>query len=125
MRHGGTAIDSSDPRHALIARVEDLWRRGLITGEILGRARLSDCIVVVDFIGDRFDVSLLPRASVADAVAADCQDKVLVAMTKGQPDRCRGEDVAAWCFVAEWENGEPIREVHFSWSAWRDPKGSA
>jgi len=41
-------------------------------------------------------------------------------MTRGQPLRSRGEDIAAWCFVAEWEGDRPVREVHFSWSAWRE-----
>jgi hypothetical protein len=82
-------------------------------------------VVVVDFIGTRFDVSLLPRASLAEAIPADCTDHVLVAMSKGPPLRTRGEDVAAWCFVAEWEGDRPVREVHFSWSAWREARGVA
>ncbi len=46
-------------------------------------------------------------------------------MAKGQPAPLRGEDVAAWCFAAEWDGDKPVLEIHFAWRAWRDARGNA
>lgn len=106
-------------------RVESLWDRGVITGDILARARDGDFVIVIDFVEGRFDVSLLPRASITEAIRADCTDAVLLEMAMGQPARVRGEDTAAWCFAAEWDGEKPVLEIHFAWRAWRDARGSA
>jgi hypothetical protein len=125
MGHAAPALDQPDRRRLLLERVEDLWQRGVITGELLTRAREGDFVIVIDFVESRFDVSLLPRASLVEAVPADCTDAVLLEMTNGQPARVRGEDIAAWCFSAEWESEKPVLEIHFAWRAWRDAHGAA
>ncbi len=127
MRHASPTLDvpDGDPRLALAKRVESLWDPGIITGDLLERARDADFVIVIDFVGERVDVSLLPRAAITQAVRADCTDAVLLEMAQGQPARVRGEDIAAWCFAAEWDGDKPVLEIHFAWRAWRDARGTA
>ncbi len=118
-------VPARDPRLSLAKRVESLWDRGIITGDLLERARDGDLVIVIDFVDERVDVSLLPRAAITEAVRADCTAAVLRDRARGQPARVRGEDTAAWCFAADWENGQPVLEIHFAWRAWRDAHGTA
>src|SRR5208337_3528655 len=97
-----------------------LWLQGAITGELLERARTTDRVVTVDIEWGRATVGMCPRVEIARVVPADCQDEVLVAMTRGQPPLVRGETAAAWGVIAEWAGGECVAELHAPLRAWRD-----
>lgn len=127
MGHASPTVDvpEGDPRLGLTGRVEGLWEPGIITGDLLERARGGDLVIVIDFVGERVDVSLLSRAAITEAVRPDCTDAVLLDMARGQPALSRGEDMAAWWFAADWKDGQPVLEIHFAWRAWRDARGTA
>jgi len=120
-----TSPDYIALKKALVRRVDGLWESGILTGEIIERARLDDCVLTIDFEGGRFKLCLVPRVRLARIIPADSDDEVLVAMTKGQPPIAKGETVAAWFVVAQWEGAEPIVEVHGPLRAWRTAQGTA
>jgi hypothetical protein len=112
-------------QRALVERIERLWQKGVINGQLLEKARAGDYIVVIDFEADRYTIGLHDRAPFASLVKPDCEDERLLAMTRGQPPRAEGETVAVWFFASEWVDGRPVAEIHGPLRAWRDAKDNA
>jgi hypothetical protein len=102
-----------------------LWQRGILTGQMLEKARAGDYVIMIDFEGNRHTIGLYRRVELAALVKQDCGDERLIAMTKGQPSHAKGESVAAWFFASEWVDGKPVAEIHGPLRAWRDAKGNA
>jgi hypothetical protein len=74
---------------------------GHLTGELMERARRGDQVVVVDFLRDRYEVSLEPRVLIATCIPPDVDDDMLRQIAEGQPVLEPGEGTAAWCFACD------------------------
>jgi hypothetical protein len=113
-------------QRALAARVEGLWRSGIITSELLNKARDDDLVFMIDFEGSKYTVALYRRAEMVEWLAPiDPEDRIVVAMTQGQPARDAGQIAAFWFVAFEWEDGRPVVGAHGALRRWRRPQGSA
>jgi len=90
-----------EQREALARLVRKVAESGHLTGALMERARQADQVVVVDFYGNCYEVSLEPRVLIATCIPLDVGDDMLREMAKGQPVLEPGEGTAAWCFACD------------------------